>query len=622
MRFGQVEYFWYALLSAIGLGIFYLWVYKSRSGILEKVAQKALLKDLLSSLDLRGQYLKSFLLSLGLVLCVLSLGRPQWGFQWKEVKRKGLDILIALDTSKSMLAQDLKPSRIERSKLAIRDLVKYLKGDRIGLIAFSGSAFLQCPLTVDYGGFLLSLEDIDTEIIPKGGTNLSSAITEAVRSYSGAQKKYKVLVIITDGEDHKGNALSAAEEAKKEGIAVFCVGIGSREGELIPLKNEDGQTRFLKDRQGNVVKSRLDEFILQKIALATGGSYVRATGAEFGLELLYRERLSKLEKRELEGKLAKHYEERFQIPLALAFLLLLVELLISERKKAKDIFPSLGGRGRGRGKRAVLLTVFICWAGLAYAKDDAASLTAKANRLYKEGKYDQALGLYNRALISRPDSALLNFNIGAANYKKGDFENALKSFEKAALSEDKLLESKANYNSGNSQYKSAKLKENIDLEAAVNLMRQSLEHYKRAMELNNKDEDAKINHDLAEKELKALLEKLKQQPRDKQPSQNKGQCPNPQADSESKDKENGESQKQNSQTEKKEAQKAQGAEQKEARVEDKQPEQALKGAEEKPKEMSEQEARMLLEGRRQDESLGGQVRDGQKAEWEAVEKDW
>ena len=272
--------------------------------------------------------------------------------------------------------------------------------------------------------------------------------------------------------------------------------------------------------------------------------------------------------------------------------------------------------------KVFLLIVLILSPGLADAKDHAASLTAKANRLYKEGKYDQALGLYNRALISRPDSALLNFNIGAANYKKGDYEKAAGYFEKSALTEDRLLEFKANYNSGNSQFKSAKLKEAAELESAVNLMRQSLEHYKRAMELNNKDEDAKINHDIAEKELKALLEKLKQQPKDKQPSQNKGQCSNPQADSESKDKENGESQKQNSQTEKKEAQKAQGAEQKEARVEDKQPEQALKGAEEKPKEMSEQEARMLLEGRRQDESLGGQVRDGQKAEWEAVEKDW
>ncbi len=350
MRFGQVEYLWYALFAAIGLGIFHLWVYKARRRVLAKVADKALLNDLLSTLAWRKKYLKSFLFSLGLVLCLLSLARPQWGFQWQEVRRKGLDILIALDTSKSMLAQDLKPSRIERSKLAIRDLVKHLKGDRIGLIAFSGSAFLQCPLTVDYGGFLLSLDSIDTDIIPEGGTNLSSAISEAIRSYAAGQraavglpiaqaagqKKYKVLVIITDGEDHRGNALSAAEEAKKEGIAVFCVGIGSKDGELIPLKSPDGQAGFLKDRQGNVVKTRLDETLLQKIALTTAGSYVRSSPTEFGLELLYRERLSKLEKRELEGKLAKHYEERFQIPLALAFLLLLVEPLVSERKKVKQ----------------------------------------------------------------------------------------------------------------------------------------------------------------------------------------------------------------------------------------------------------------------------------------------
>ena len=620
MRFGEGNYLWYALLAAIGLGIFYLWAYKSRSRVLERVADKALLKDMLSSLDLRRKYFKSFLLSLGLVLCLLSLARPQGGFQWQEVKRKGLDILIALDTSKSMLAQDLKPSRIERSKLAIRDLVKYLKGDRIGLIAFSGSAFLQCPLTVDYGGFLLSLENIDTDIIPKGGTNLASAISEAIRSYAAGEKKYKVLVIITDGEDHKGNALSAAVEAKKEGIAIFCVGIGSKDGELIPLKTQDGQIGFLKDRQGNVVKSRLDETLLQKIALTTGGSYVRSSATEFGLELLYRERLSKLEKRELEGKLAKHYEERFQIPLALAFLLLLLEPLISER-----LLRPCGARNDALLK-AFLLIILIFSPGLAYAKDDAASLTAKANRLYKEGKYDQALSLYSRALIVSPDSVRLNFNIGAANYKKGDYEKAAGYFEKAALTEDKLLESKANYNSGNSQYKSAKLKEDIDLEAAVRLMRQSLEHYKRAMELNGKDEDVKINHDIAEKELKAMLEKFKKQPQDKQSSQNKGQCPNPQQ-SESGNQGKGDADKQKAQAEKKEAQgenkesqNAQEAEKKEAREEDKQ--ESVKAAPEKAKEMSEQEAMMLLEGQRQDENLGGQIRDTQKGGQEEVEKDW
>ena len=261
-----------------------------------------------------------------------------------------------------------------------------------------------------------------------------------------------------------------------------------------------------------------------------------------------------------------------------------------------------------------LFIILILFPGLAYAKDDAASLTAKANRLYEEGKYDQALSLYNRALIVRPDSARLNFNAGAANYKKGDYEKAFSYFEKSALTEDKLLESKANYNSGNSQYKSAKLKEDIDLESAVNLMRQSMEHYKRAMELNNKDQDAKINYDIAEKELKAMLEKLKQ---------NKGQCPNPQQ-SGANGQAKGDSDKQKAQSENKESQgenkEAQEAENKEAQEEDKQ--QAVKAAPEKAEEMSEQEARMLLEGQRQDENLGGQIRDAQKAGQEEVEKDW
>lgn len=259
--------------------------------------------------------------------------------------------------------------------------------------------------------------------------------------------------------------------------------------------------------------------------------------------------------------------------------------------------------------KLIILFSFILCSGLADAKDDAASLTAKANKLYAEGKYDQALSLYNRALIAAPDSARLNFNIGAANYKKGDYGGAAGYFEKSALTEDKFLEFKANYNSGNSQFKSAKLKEEVDLESAVRLMRQSLEHYKRAMELNNKDEDAKINHDIARKELKAMLEKLKKQPQDKQSSQNKGQCPNPRQ-SESGNQGKGDADKQ----------KAQEAGQKEAREEDKQP--AYEAAPEKAKEMSEQEARMLLEGQRQDEVLGGQARQAREGRWVEVEKDW
>lgn len=315
------------------LFIFYLWAVRRKEKAKERFARKPLLNELTLSLNIKRQRVKSILLFCAITLSIFSLMRPQWGFHWREVKRKGLDILVAMDTSKSMLAEDVKPNRLERSKLAVRDLVRKLKGDRIGLIAFSGSAFLQCPLTVDYNGFLLSLDSLDTDIIPRGGTSISRAIEEAIKGYEGGQKKYKVLIIITDGEDHEGDPVKAAEEAKREGVKIFCIGIGTKEGELIPVTDEKGRTTFLKDRQGNVVKTRLDEKTLQKIALATGGSYIRASGAEFGLDLIYEKKLSKMEKRELKSKMVKQYEERFQIPLVCAFILLLIEPFISERKK-------------------------------------------------------------------------------------------------------------------------------------------------------------------------------------------------------------------------------------------------------------------------------------------------
>jgi Ca-activated chloride channel family protein len=332
MRFanlGAIHLLWIIAL----LVIFYFWAFKKRKATMERFAQKDLITDLTSSLDKRNQRVKIILVVLAIFLIVLSFLRPQWGFHWQEVKRKGLDIIIAVDTSKSMLASDVKPNRLERAKLAIKDFTRHLQGDRVGLIAFAGEAFLQCPLTVDYGGFLLSVESLNVNIIPRGGTSISQAIKEAIRSYEGGLKKYKVLILITDGEDHEGNPEKVVEEAKKEGVKVFCIGIGTPEGELITLTDEKGNETFLKDSQGNVVKTGLDETTLQKIALTTGGSYIRSGATEFGLDLIYEEKLSKMEKRELESKLAKQFEERFQIPLTLAFLLLLGELFISERKK-------------------------------------------------------------------------------------------------------------------------------------------------------------------------------------------------------------------------------------------------------------------------------------------------
>lgn len=280
--------------------------------------------------------IKDIMMITAILFMMLALIRPQWGFKWQEVKRQGLDILIAIDTSNSMLAEDVKPNRIERAKLAVKDFIKKIRGDRIGLIAFSGTAFLQCPLTADYAGFLLTLQDVDVDTIPVGGTSISKAIYTALKSYEGGKGKYKILIVITDGEDLEGGVDEAIERAKQDNVMISCVGIGTPEGELIPLKGEEGKKGFLRDAEGNVVKTRLDEETMKKIALSTGGVYVRSTGAEFGLDLIYEEKLSKLEKQDIESKMEKQYNERFQLPLALAFVLLLLEPMLGDRKRGGD----------------------------------------------------------------------------------------------------------------------------------------------------------------------------------------------------------------------------------------------------------------------------------------------
>ena len=332
MKFAQI-YYGYTLWIVLLLVLFFFWAAKRKRSVMQKFADSELLKEITSSVNFKKQITKFMIIVLALIFSVIALMRPQWGFQWQEVKRRGLDILIAMDTSKSMLAADAKPNRLERSKLAVKDLIKKLRGDRVGLIAFSGTSFLQCPLTLDYEGFLLALNDLSVRIIPRGGTSISSAIRLAIDSFEGKQKKYKVLVVITDGEDHQGNAIEFAEAAKEEGIKIFCVGIGSTEGELIQLIDKAGKKTFLKDNQGNVIKSRLNEPVLQKIALTTGGAYVRSRGADFGLDLIYEEKLSKMEKKEIKAQMNKFYHERFQIPLVIALMLLAIEPLISDKKK-------------------------------------------------------------------------------------------------------------------------------------------------------------------------------------------------------------------------------------------------------------------------------------------------
>jgi Ca-activated chloride channel family protein len=332
MKFGAPAMLvWMWLIPCVIL--FFMWTNRSRREAVKRFAGDSLLPEIMKSYDPRGRKIKNTMLMMAVILILLALVRPQWGFRWREVKRSGLDIVIAIDTSKSMLAQDVLPDRLQRAKLAIKDLVKKLHGDRIGLVAFSGTAFLQCPLTVDYNGFLLSLDDISVDTVPVGGTSLAKAIYTSARAFEGGKKKYNALIIITDGEDLEGGVDYAIKKAKADQIKIYTLGIGTGEGEIIPIINEAGRKEFLKDAEGNIVKTRLDEEMLERIALETGGAYVRSSGAEFGLDLIYEKELSKFEKRDFKSKMEKDYNERFQIPLIIALVLLFLEPLIGDRKR-------------------------------------------------------------------------------------------------------------------------------------------------------------------------------------------------------------------------------------------------------------------------------------------------
>jgi Ca-activated chloride channel family protein len=334
MNFASPQYVALIYSAATVLIVFFIWVLLRRRALIERFVDKNLALSISPTASGAFRMLKVIVIMIAVILALIALARPQWGFVWEEAKLSGIDMLIAIDCSKSMLATDVKPNRLERSKFAVKDLIKKLSGDRVGLIAFAGTAFLQCPLTIDYNGFLLALDDLSIDTIPRGGTSITSAIREVMSVFKGPDKKYKTLVIITDGDDLEGDALKAAKEAGDLGIKIYCVGVGSQEGDLIPIVDQRGDRVYLADRSGQVVKSRLNEDLLKKIAISTGGNYVHATQAEFGLVLIYDKGISKLEKRDVEEKMRKRYQERFQYFLAIAVILLLLEPLIPERKIA------------------------------------------------------------------------------------------------------------------------------------------------------------------------------------------------------------------------------------------------------------------------------------------------
>lgn len=335
-KWGRPDLLW-VLWAAPLLGAFYIYVARTKSALLNRFASLALVARLAPNYSRERQTYKAVLVIAALAMGVLGLAQPRYGFTWEDVTRKGVDIVIALDVSDSMLVEDAetggKLTRLERAKRKITDLLQLLEGDRIGLVAFAGTAFLECPLTLDYAAAQIFLSSIDTDLIPVKGTDLASALRTGVAAFKGSNESSRAIILITDGEDHRGEALEAAEFAKQENVRVFTIGIGRDEGAPIP----DARGGFRKDRRGEMILSKLDEPTLQKIALNTGGRYVRSVTGDMDLNEIYIGGIkATLEDQELGSKRRQHWEERFQWFLALMLMLLMVEPFISERVRPGD----------------------------------------------------------------------------------------------------------------------------------------------------------------------------------------------------------------------------------------------------------------------------------------------
>lgn len=600
---------WIAVGFGVCAGLFILFLRfdRRRNADLAKLVHPRFRQRLTEGFSPRLRNLKRGLWLLAILLIFTAIARPQKGYEWREVKRKGIDILFALDTSRSMLAEDLTPNRLERARLGIIDFVARLEGDRVGLIPFAGSAFALCPLTLDYEAFNESLAAIDTDLIPRQGTDLASAIKEAERLFDETGNNFRVLILITDGEDLEGSVIDAAEAAAKKGMAIHTVGVGSSAGATIPVRLRNGRVDVIRDQSGAVVKTALDEGTLKKIAEATEGLYVPLGRGAEGLDTIYQERLRLVPKSELNQRLERIPLERFEWPLGAAIALLFFEFLISERRRAKiaRALPSAARRMKIQPQATMILLLSLFLAG-----------------------------------VSSADPRVI-YNEGTKAYQEGDFTKATESLRASLRTRDLSLQQRTYYNLGNTLYRTGQGTLEKDPQATIKTWETSIKAYQDALSLNANDEDAAFNKALVEKKLEELKKQQNQDdkkddqdqkddqekkedeekkddgkeekkdekskegedPKDKEKKNGDGKDPKeqkPEEGKESKDGEGKEKSEEQKQAEQKEAEEKE-AEQKDG--EEKGDEKQGSVANERPEktEMTPEEAKQLLESLRHDE---------------------
>lgn len=502
------------LLLILAIPFFYLFYGLYRRIQRKKIADFGAPQLMEKLMPLRSRakgWVKITLFSLAWLFLMVGLARPQIGARLKENTRKGAEIMIALDVSNSMLAQDYSPNRLERAKLAISRLVDKLHGDRIGLIVFAGESFVQLPITTDYVSAKIFLNTINTRSVPVQGTAMGDAITTAVKAFSNEttqRKNDKAIIIITDGENHEDDPVSAAKEAADLGIKVFTIGVGSPDGKPIPVAGGE----LMKDRNGNIVVTRLNERILTEVAAAGEGAYIRAGNEEFGLNPII-DKIKDLDTSRFSSVVFEDYDEQFMYFLGIAVFFLVLEFLVGSRRVGKRLFA--------------VIAILVVSGYQMSAQTDKKEIRV-GNRMFDKRNYKEAEVNYRKALIKDSTSVPANYNLGNTLFRMGDFAGAEAAYGKMADSlarvripfdikrpSNKVERSfvKENsyaadyfYNLGNASLSQKKYQE------AVNA-------YKNALRRNPSDMDAKTNLAYAQKKLEDQQKNDKNQNKDQDKNQ-------------------------------------------------------------------------------------------------------
>jgi len=477
-------------LWAMPLIAFVLMVqHRRRQRAMGRFAEQTLLKRLTPEDHKGKRFLKALLLLFALGTLIFALAGPRWGSRYQEVSRKGVDIMVLVDVSRSMMVEDVKPNRLERATREIIDFLKVVEGDRVGLTAFAGAAFVQCPLTLDYAALEMFLNVLQPGIIPVPGTDLGAAIETGLTAFDAKDETDKVMLLITDGEDNENRGLETARKAADQGIKIFVFGIGDPSGGPIPAGQDQGG--FKKDKNGNLVLSKLDEKTLQDIAMETGGGYVRSMAGDLDLDILYFDGIKqKTEAQTLKSGKIKVYEEHFNLFILAAFFLLLFEEL-------------LDGKRRTNTKRkfsffivvlAIGLTPWLCLSPVEAAETP--------DELYQQGRYEEAEQAYSQQDMDHPKDIRFRYNRGCAAFQNGQYEEASAAFSSVIRrTENEDVRFKAAFNLGNTAFKQG------DYASAST-------YYKQALADQPASEDARYNLELSLRALKKEQEKQEQEPTD------------------------------------------------------------------------------------------------------------